>query len=460
MMVEKYEKGINLVRYCMNEPSKTPAYNLKVVIRETGLKADTLRAWERRYGLPNPQRSPGGHRLYSQHDIEMIKWLMERQNEGLRINRAVQLWQSFEEQGQDPLQMMPSPGTRLPAPGGELLSGVTLDEIREQWISACMAFDEVRAENLLAQAFARYPLETVCLEVLCQGLSEIGELWYTGESSVQQEHFASALAIRRLNALLAAAPTPSRRGKILTASPPGEEHIFSLLLVTLFLRLRGWEVIYLGANVPINKLDATIRISRPDLVISVAHQLFTAANLYEVATYLQSERVPMAYGGLTFNLLPDLQSRIPGNYLGDSLDDIVQEVEKLMFQPKEVTPVKPIPENYLVAADHFREYQPLITADLWEQFQKIGMEFSYLQIANEFLGKDIQAGLRFGDLNLLENEMDWLAGMLKSHNIPDELLLKYMGFYRLAVEANLDQRGKPVIDWLNSVLVNLKERGV
>ena len=169
----------------MKKPSKTPAYNLKVVIRETGLKADTLRAWERRYGLPNPQRTEGGHRLYSQYDIEMIKWLMERQNEGLRINRAVQLWQSFEEQDQDPLQIMPSQETRQPAPGGELLSGVTLDEIREQWISACMSFDEGRAENLLAQAFARYPLETVCLEVLRQGLSEIGNLWYTGDSSVQ-----------------------------------------------------------------------------------------------------------------------------------------------------------------------------------------------------------------------------------------------------------------------------------
>lgn len=436
----------------MNGPSKTPAYNLKVVIRETGLKADTLRAWERRYGLPNPQRTAGGHRLYSQYDIEMIKWLMARQNEGLRINRAVQLWQSFEEQGQDPLQMMPSPGTRQPAAGGELLTGSTLDEIREQWIAACLAFDEVAAENLLAQAFARYPMETVCLEVLRQGLSEIGGLWYTGESSVQQEHFASALAIRRLNALLAAAPTPSRQGKILTASPPGEDHIFSLLLITLFLRLRGWEVVYLGANVPLNKLDATIRISRPDLVISVALQLFSAANLFEVAKYLQAEKISLAFGGLIFNLLPDLQKRIPGHFLGDSLDDIVQEVEGLMFHPSEIPEVQPVDEKYLQAADHFREYQPIIVADLWEQFQRNGMEMGHLQIANEFLSKDIQAGLSLGDLNLLENELVWLAGLLKTHNIPSELLPKYLKLYKQAVESNLDQRGQPVIDWLESVV--------
>ena len=89
----------------MNGPSKTPAYNLKVVIRETGLKADTLRAWERRYGLPQPERTSGGHRLYSQRDIEIIKWLMARQQEGLSISRAVDLWRGLESEGQDPLHM-------------------------------------------------------------------------------------------------------------------------------------------------------------------------------------------------------------------------------------------------------------------------------------------------------------------------------------------------------------------
>jgi hypothetical protein len=117
-----------------------------------------------------------------------------------------------------------------------------------------------------------------------------------------------------------------------------------------------------------------------------------------------------------------------------------------------VPEVDPVQETYIQAADHFREYQPIIAADLWEQFQRDGMEVSHLQIANEFLGKDIQAGLTLGDLNLLEHEMDWLAGLLNSHNIPDELLPKYMEFYKQVVETNLDQRGQPIIDWLDSVV--------
>src|SRR5574342_1000362 len=83
--------------------STTPVFNLKVVLKETGLPADTLRAWERRYGLPVPERTPGGHRLYSQRDIETIKWLMKRQAEGLSISRAVDMWNEQIASGTDPL---------------------------------------------------------------------------------------------------------------------------------------------------------------------------------------------------------------------------------------------------------------------------------------------------------------------------------------------------------------------
>ena len=90
--------------------SDTPTFNLKVVLKETGIAADTLRAWERRYGLPMPDRTPGGHRLYSQHDIETVKWLMSKQSEGLSISRAVYLWNEIIASGQDPLPDSVFPG--------------------------------------------------------------------------------------------------------------------------------------------------------------------------------------------------------------------------------------------------------------------------------------------------------------------------------------------------------------
>src|SRR5574338_89090 len=111
--------------------STTPAFNLKVVLKETGIAADTLRAWERRYGLPMPQRSAGGHRLYSQRDIHTIKWLIARQAEGLSISRAVDLWNEQTASGSDPLAgLPPSTITSLQAtPALSLSAETTLDAL-------------------------------------------------------------------------------------------------------------------------------------------------------------------------------------------------------------------------------------------------------------------------------------------------------------------------------------------
>src|SRR5512145_1048844 len=213
--------------------STTPAFNLKVVLKETGIAADTLRAWERRYGLPMPQRSAGGHRLYSQRDIETIKWLMKRQAEGLSISRAVDLWNEQIASGSDPLAGS-VPSNLISAstvPGQYPSADTTLDSLRAQWVEACMNFNESGAEQILNQAFSIFPVEAVCLEVLQKGMSEVGELWYENRMSVQQEHFASGLAIRRLDTLLSASPAPTRNQSIIVGCPPNEWHTFTPLLL-------------------------------------------------------------------------------------------------------------------------------------------------------------------------------------------------------------------------------------
>ena len=436
----------------MTKQNKTPTYNLKVVMRETGIKADTLRAWERRYGLPLPERTPGGHRLYSQLDIETIKWLQARQNEGMRINRAVDLWRRMKDSGQEPLNMLPIEEIETPFTSAGLISGETLDAMKDNWIAACMAFDGSRAENILAQAFARYSLETVCLEILRKGLSEIGNLWYAGESTVQQEHFASSLAIRKLNALLAAAPAPARKDRILIGCPPGEDHIFSPLMLTLFLRHRGYDMIYLGANVPLAQLGKTVASTRPLQIIFAAQRLSTAASLYQVAQSLQEYKVLLSYGGLIFNLLPGLRERIPGYFLGETLEHAVHEIERLLTVQPETPIAEGASEIYQITQSQYLEKQPLIEAYLFEQFQNNGTHDQHLEIANKFLGVDINAGLILGDMEFLNAEMDWLKGYLENHNIPKDLLLKYLTFYKQALELNLSRAGEPIINWLDRVI--------
>ena len=117
--------------------SQTPAYNLKVVLKETGIAADTLRAWERRYGIPRPERTPGGHRLYSQRDVHVIKWLMARQAEGLTISRAVNQWNEITARGVDPLEE----SKPLRAEGFST-ANASLDALSKEWLAACFGNDE------------------------------------------------------------------------------------------------------------------------------------------------------------------------------------------------------------------------------------------------------------------------------------------------------------------------------
>ena len=427
---------------------KKPTYNLKVVIQETDIKPDTLRAWERRYGLPQPERSAGGHRLYSQHDIETIKWLIARQEEGLRINRAVKLWHSIEESGEDPFEAMPTeipPSKPKPV---EMFTGTTIDEMREGWLDACLNFNEFAADRILSQAFARYPLETVCIEVLQKSLAKIGELWYTDEANVQQEHFASALAVRRVDALISASPPPTRDGRILVACPPDENHIFSPLLITLFLRQRGWDVVYLGANVPIPRLDATIKVTDADLVILTSMLLHTAANLMEMAQFLHQEGIPLAYGGRVFSQVPDLRARIPGYFLGESLENVVPSVEGLMTRPPKLPEPAKVSAEYEEALIHYREKEPAIDAYIWDAVQTNGLRKYQLNIANDFIARDIQAALALGKMDLIQPEFNWLAGLLTNYQVPPELFPEYLNIYQQALEKNLDDRGQLILDWI------------
>lgn len=316
--------------YDTNTMEKEAYYNLKAVLKQTGLKADTLRAWERRYGLPSPRRSEGGHRLYSRREIETIKWLIARQEEGLSISRAVDLWEQIRTAGRDPLIESP-PDTTAAAP--VLVMGETVAELRQEWTAACLAYDERLAEQVLAQAFALYSPETVALEVLQKAASHLGDAWARGEITVQQEHFCSGLAVRRLQALIMGTPPPSRPGRILIACPPHEEHVISLLVLTFLLRRRGRGVIYLGANVPLERLETVVQAARPRLVILAAQLPHTAATLQEMASTLQRAGVRVAYGGLAFNLAPNLRQHVDGHFLGETVDQALPAIDALLEGP-------------------------------------------------------------------------------------------------------------------------------
>lgn len=434
--------------------SKSPAFNLKAVLRETGLAADTLRAWERRYGLPTPQRTAGGHRLYSQYDIETIKWLIARQAEGLSISRAVDLWNEQTASGSDPLAgLSHSSLALLTGPTPALPADTTLDAIRAEWLQACLSFSETQAEQALNRAFSMFPVEAVCIEVLQKGMSEMGARWYQNQASVQQEHFASGLAMRRLDALLSASPAPTRNLTILIGCPPTEWHTFTPLLLALLLRRRGLNVIYLGANVPAERFAETAQRVKASMVILVAQTLNSAAHLQHVALSLHSQNVSSAFGGRIFNLRKSIVDFIPGDFLGNSLEEAVLEVENLLLKKSKERKTKAAAPEYISAMQGFNAKRTHIESTLKLQVPPLSISPEELDSSIQYLGDNISAALQFGDMEHLSEEMEWLKVLLHSYNRPKNELAAFMESYSNAIDAHINGQGDPIKKWLRSYAV-------
>jgi len=139
------------------------------------------------------------------------------------------------------------------------------------------ALMSISPEKVLNQAFGYFHLKPFAPKVLQRGLSELGDMWYRNEATVQQEHFTAALAQRKLDTLIAATPLPVHPQMIIMGGTPGEDHYFSLVLMTLLMRRHGFPVIYLGANVPLMQFDETLTLVKPALIVLSAQQLKTAA---------------------------------------------------------------------------------------------------------------------------------------------------------------------------------------
>ncbi|MGE5073794.1 MAG: MerR family transcriptional regulator [Anaerolineae bacterium] len=409
--------------------SQTPIYNLKAVLKETGIAADTLRAWERRYGVPMPQRTPGGHRLYSQHDIHLIKWLVARQAEGLSISRAVKQWNSLTATGEDPL----ATGSGELSP--RVVPQANLDTLRAAWLSACLEFHESEAEQVLNQAFAIYTVETVVTEILLRGLRDMGDRWQESEVTVQQEHFVSALAMRRFDALIAASPRPVRPASTVLACPAGESHSLPLVYLNLLLRRRGWQVVLLGADVPLEHLEETTRAVKASLVVLAAQRLTTVPALRDAASALVKSGISVAYGGGVFNRLPELRGHIPAEFLGEAVETSTDRIEEILGGSPSTTPS--IRHRPRTEAQAFRAARTAIEGAVQQQLGDRVEPGADLAIANSYFGSALAAALELGDVAYVRADLAWIRSLLMKPHLPfkseQDYLLAYAAGIRRAM---------------------------
>ena len=336
--------------------------------------------------------------------------------------------------------------------------GASLEALRAHWIKACIDFDEPIADQTLNLAFSMFPVESVCIEVLQKGISEIGGLWYENRASVQQEHFASALAMRRIDTLLSASPAPTRSQTVIVGCAPKEWHAFTPLLISLFLRRRGLNVIYLGANVPAPLFQEMVTKVRANLVVLVAQQLVTAATLLQTSQVLGIQGTRIAFGGRIFNSQPLLIRRITGSFLGETVDEAIGNIEMLATGSIKNPNAESIAQEYVTAALTFQMQRPHIEATLKQAVWSFSHGAETMKIATEFLGDNIVAALQLGDVSLIDNEIDWVSTLLKANHIPDGALSEFMQHYAEAVNTNINGSGKPIYDWLSAQVQKFKSQ--
>jgi DNA-binding transcriptional MerR regulator len=215
----------------------------------THVSPDVLRAWERRYGLLEPNRSDGGYRLYSATDEQRVHAMVRYLEAGTPAGEAARL----------------------------VLEGGGLPDAEVAWLPALSAelrraldhFDDSGAQAALDTLMARLSFETVAREVVLPYLRDLGERWERGDASVAQEHFATTLIRGRL---LAFARSWDRGvgPRALLACAPDELHEIGLLVFGLALRQYGWRITFLGADTPIETLSSAAQDLTPAAVVLIA----------------------------------------------------------------------------------------------------------------------------------------------------------------------------------------------
>ena len=271
-----YSTGVNEQRNSQPTPDAGAGYlRIGQLAKRTGVSPELLRAWEQRYGLLQPTRTPGGFRLYTAADEARVQRMQGLVSGGLAAAQAARLVLSSGEPAQP---TVPASATTLEDATGALTA--SLDRL-----------DEQAANTALDRLFAAYTVETVLQEVILPYLHSLGERWEAGEISVAHEHFASNLLRGRLLGLAQGWGQGQGPGAIL-ACVPGEQHELGLLTFGVALRRRGWRITYLGTDSPIDAIADIAPTLAPTVVVLLsmtperflnhAHEIEQLANQVQV----------------------------------------------------------------------------------------------------------------------------------------------------------------------------------
>ena len=309
------------------EFSNDPKYTIKVVSERSGVRTVTLRAWERRYDLLEPKRLDNNYRLYSERDIEVIRWITNRLDDGLSISNAVLEYKNLRKNGLWP-EALPSV---LP-PEPSKIPGYSTEVYAKKLFTSLTTRNEAEAKRIIDSVQSMFDLKVIFFEIFSPCLYEIGEAWYRGEIRIATEHYASAYIRGILLNLLQAFPIYSAAPTLLVGCGPEEFHEIASLMLAVLLRREGYQVEFLGQDLPVDDLIFYAEDTGTDMIILSVSSELSARPLYKIQSMLDKlpKKPKLGFGGRYFNANIEARDKMGGIFLGESLDEAIQNVHDIL----------------------------------------------------------------------------------------------------------------------------------
>ncbi len=232
------------------------AYWIKAVADMTGIPKNTLIAWERRYNVVNPERASSGYRVYSEADVAVLHRIKQMLEEGYRISEAAR--RVREENRADNRDVPSREAPKEPIVG--------LEATREALLAALLAYDQPEVQRLY-KTLVGVPFASIIDDVVLPMVQQVGSAWESGEVSIAQEHYVTSWCRDQILAMARTVqPQTDDAPEAICATLQGERHEIGLLGAAFHLAARGYRLLYLGADVPVQQLVDLVAEREPALV--------------------------------------------------------------------------------------------------------------------------------------------------------------------------------------------------
>ncbi|MBC8085981.1 MAG: MerR family transcriptional regulator [Phycisphaerae bacterium] len=255
----------------MNKRPKAPAeaaggHTISVVADRTGLSRDVLRVWERRYQAVDPQRTPGGQRLYSDEELARFQLLAAATRHGRSIGSVAGL-----STGDLARIVASDVAARMEAtPRADSIPNVVALEVATVALEHARALDASSLDRELRRAIGRYGLPMFLEAIVPALMRRVGDEWAAGRLAIPHEHLASGIVLGILLEAVRAIPETPGAPRLLVATPAGEQHVVGAALIAAAAALDGWSILFLGANVPAADLAMAANGARA-VALSIVH---------------------------------------------------------------------------------------------------------------------------------------------------------------------------------------------